>query len=272
MTMGAGVDSIGTMNRLANKAALITGGNSGIGLATAKLFLAEGAEVAITGRNATTLAAAAQELGPNALIIQNDGAVPGAAEAAIAAVIERFGKLDIVFANAGVAPRSPLGKTTFEAFEETLRINLTSAFALVQAAQPHLTKGGTVILNGSVHADVGNPNMAAYAASKGGLRALTRVLASDLAPHGVRVNIVIPGPTRTPIRSSRFSSAEALAAVEANIKLSIPLGDLGEAEDVANAVLFLASDESRHVTAAEIAVDGGTSGAPGGAPIYSVKA
>ena len=220
---------VAAMNRLHNKTALITGGNSGIGLATARLFLAEGAQVAITGRNRETLAAAAKELGPEALIIEADATHPGAPDEAVARTMERFGKLDIVFANAGIVGQTPLGSTTAEAFERILNVNLTA----------------------------GNPNMSAYAASKGGVRAMTRVLAAELAPRGIRVNIVIPGPTRTPIRSSRVASPEALAALEANIMRSIPLNDLGEVDDIAYAVLYLASDEARHVTAAEIVVDGG---------------
>ena len=259
---------VAAMNRLHNKTALITGGNSGIGLATARMFLAEGAQVALTGRNRETLAAAERELGPDALVIAADATHPGAPDEAVARTIERFGKLDIVFANAGIVGQTPLGSTTAEAFERILSINLTAVFLTVQAALPHLPAGGAIILNGSVHAEVGNPNMSAYAASKGGVRAMTRVLAAELAPRGIRVNVVIPGPTRTPIRSSRVASPEALAALEANIMRSVPLNDLGEADDIAYAVVYLASDEARHVTAAEIVVDGGTSGTPGGAPIY----
>ncbi len=235
------------------------------------MFLAEGAQVAITGRNRETLAAAEKDLGPDALAIESDATHPGAPEEAVARTMARFGKLDIVFANAGIVGQTPAGSTTAEAFERILSINLTAVFLTVQAALPHLPSGGAVILNGSVHAEVGNPNMSAYAASKGGVRAMTRVLAAELAPRGIRVNIVIPGPTRTPIRSSRVASPEALAALEANIMPSVPLNDLGEADDIAYAVVYLASDEARHVTAAEIVVDGGTSGTPGGAPISPLK-
>ena len=152
-----------------------------------------------------------------------------------------------------------MGSTTAEAFERILNVNLTAVFLTVQAAVPHLAAGSAVILNGSVHAEAGDPNMSAYAASKGGVRAMTRVLAAELAPRGIRVNIVIPGPTRTPIRSSRVATPEALAALEANIMRSIPLNDLGEANDIAYAVLYLASDESKFVTGAEFKVDGGIS-------------
>jgi NAD(P)-dependent dehydrogenase (short-subunit alcohol dehydrogenase family) len=173
-----------------------------------------------------------------------------------------------VFANAGIVSKTPLGSTTAAAFALIVSTNLSAAFLIAQAALPHLQSGASIIFNGSIHAEFGHPLMAAYAASKGGVRAMTRVLAAELAPRGIRVNIVIPGATRTPIRSSRFTTPEPLAALEAEIAKSIPLGHLGEADDVAYAALFLASNESRHVTAAEIVVDGGNTGAPGGAPVY----
>jgi len=256
------------MNRLANKTALITGGNSGIGLATARLFVAEGANVVVTGRNPATLAKTAEEFGGSALVLESDAVIPGESERVVAAALKRFGALDIVFANAGIIVQTPAGGTTAEAFEATLRTNLTAPFLIVQAALPHLGHGAAILFNGSVHAELGNPNMSAYAGSKGGIRSMTRVLAAELAPRGIRVNIVIPGPTRTPVRSARVASPEALAALETNIARGIPLADLGEAEDIAYAALYLCSDEARPVTAAEIVVDGGSSGAPGGAPIY----
>jgi NAD(P)-dependent dehydrogenase (short-subunit alcohol dehydrogenase family) len=256
--------------RLQNKTALITGGNSGIGLATARLFVAEGAEVIITGRNQETLAAAAEELGANVLAVKADVTEAGAPDAVVAAAIERFGKLDIVFANAGIAGATPLGQTTIEVFDNLLRTNLTSVFFTAQAALPHLRAGGSVILNGSVHAVLGIPGASAYAASKAGIRAMTRVLASELAPRGIRVNVVVPGATRTPIWATRAPTPDALSALEENLSRAIPLGHLGEAEDIAKTVLFLATDDAAHITAAEIVVDGGHTGAPGGAPLFRV--
>ena len=251
--------------RLANKIALITGGNSGIGLATAKRFIEEGAKVAITGRNEKTLKEAADALGPNALAIRLDVTDVAATEKAVAEISRKLGKLDIVFANAGIAGRTPLGSTTLAQFEEVVRTNLTAVFFTVQAAFPHLNDGGSVILNGSVHAVLGLPASAAYAATKAGIRAMTRNLATDLAPRRIRVNQVTPGATKTPIWGA---DADVIAVVEARYAKAIPLGRLGEAEEIANAALFLASDESRNVTATEIVVDGGSTGAPSGAPIY----
>jgi NAD(P)-dependent dehydrogenase (short-subunit alcohol dehydrogenase family) len=254
--------------RLANKTALITGGNSGIGLATARLFVAEGARVAITGRNRTTLEAAAKELGPNALTIVADATDIAATEAAISKAVDKFGKLDIVFANAGIPGNTPIGGTSLEAFESVIRTNITAVFFTVQAAAPHLNDGASIILNGSVISVLGNPGYSAYAASKAGVRAMARVMASELAPRGIRVNVVSPGAARTPIWNGAAPTAEAFAAFDKRVSRSIPLGRLGEAEEVAKTVLFLASDDASNVQGAEIFVDGGATGSPAGAPIY----
>src|ERR1700731_723097 len=219
--------------RLAGKAALITGGNSGSGLATARLFVAEGARVAITGRNQATLEAAARELGPNALAIVADATDIAATEKAVAQAAEKFGKLDIVFANAGISGNTPVGGTSLEAFEAVLKTNITAVFFTVQAAVPHLSDGGSIILNGSVISVLGNPGYAAYAASKAGVRAMARVMASELAPRGIRVNVVAPGAAKTPIWNGAAPTAAAFAVLDERISRSIPLGRLGEAEEVA---------------------------------------
>jgi NAD(P)-dependent dehydrogenase (short-subunit alcohol dehydrogenase family) len=254
--------------RLANKTALITGGNSGIGLATAKLFVAEGARVAITGRNKTTLEAVAKELGPNAIAIVADATDIAATEAAIQRAVEKFGKLDIVFANAGIPGNTPIGGTTLAAFESVIRTNLTAVFFTVQAAAPHLNDGASIILNGSVISVLGNPGYSAYAASKAGVRAMARVMASELSPRGIRINVVAPGAARTPIWNGAAPTPEAYAALDKRISRAIPLGRLGEAEEIAKTVLFLASDDASNIQGAEIFVDGGTTGSPAGAPIY----
>jgi NAD(P)-dependent dehydrogenase (short-subunit alcohol dehydrogenase family) len=254
--------------RLAGKTAFITGGNSGIGLATAKLFVAEGARVAITGRNKATLDAASAELGPSAIALRADITDVAATERAIAAAAAHFGTLDILFANAGISGSTPVGSTSMEQFEQIIRTNVTSVFFTVQAAAPYLNDGGSIILVGSVHQVLGAPGMSAYAASKGAVRAMTRVLASEFAPRRIRVNGVTPGATRTPIWDNRAPTPEAFAALEARISRAAPLGRISEPEDVAEAVLYLASDASRNVTATEIVVDGGMIEAPSGAPIY----
>jgi len=254
--------------RLANKNALITGGNSGIGLATARLFIAEGARVAITGRNRERLDAAKAELGPNLLTFQADVTDIAATERAVAGAVEAFGPFDILFANAGIPGATPVGGTTLATFEQVLRTNLTAVFFTIQATLPHLRDGASIILNGSVHAVLGMPGYSAYAATKAGVRAMTRVVASELAPRRIRVNTVVPGATRTPIWDRLAPDAAALAALEAKISKMVPLGRLGDAEELAKAVLFLASDDSSYVTGTELVVDGGATGSPSGAPVY----
>ena len=255
--------------KLRGKTALITGGNSGIGLATARLFVSDGAEVVITGRNQATLDAAAKELGDNALAIAADVTDPQAIERAVAAAIQRFGKLDIVFANAGIASRTTLGRTSFDLFNQIVQTNLTSVFFTVQSCAPYLQAGASVILNGSVYASLGPPEFSAYAATKAGVRAMGRVLAAELAPKGIRVNVVVPGGTRTPIWSSAAPTPEAFEALEAHLSRAVPLGRFSDPQEIAKAVLFLASDDASSVTAAEIVVDGGMTGAPAGAPVYA---
>jgi NAD(P)-dependent dehydrogenase (short-subunit alcohol dehydrogenase family) len=258
--------------RLANKTALITGGNSGLGLATAKRFVAEGAKVAITGRNAERLAEAARELGPQALALVADATDIAATEAAIAQAVARFGKLDIIFANAGIPGQTPVGGTQLATFEQIIRTNLTAVFFTAQAALPHLKDGASIILNGSVISVLGSPGYSAYAASKAGVRAMARVLASELSPRGIRVNVVAPGAIRTPIWGAAIATPEAEKAFEQRIARMTPLGHIGEPEHVANTVLFLASDEAAHIQGQEIFVDGGTTGSPSGAPIYRGQA
>jgi NAD(P)-dependent dehydrogenase (short-subunit alcohol dehydrogenase family) len=255
-------------NRLANKTALITGGNSGIGLATAKLFVAEGARVIITGRNKETLDAAAKELGPNAFAIVADTTDVAATEAAVKKGVERFGKLDIVFANAGIAGNTPVGGTTLAAFENVIRTNLTAVFFTVQAAVAQMNDGGSIILNGSVISVLGIPGYSAYGAAKAGVRAMARIMASELSPRGIRVNVVAPGAIRTPIWGAAIATPEAEKAFEKRIALSTPLGRLGEPDHISKTVLFLASDEAAHVQGQELFVDGGATASPAGAPIY----
>ena len=258
--------------RLAGKKAFITGGNSGIGLATARLFIAEGARVAITGRSKETLDAAALELGPSLLALQADIHDPSSIERAMAAAVKAFGNLDVVFANAGIGGGTPLGQTELARFEDILRTNVSGVFFTVQSALRHLNERASIILNGSVHGVLGIPGYSAYAASKGAVRSMTRVLASELAARGIRVNQVTPGATRTPIWGPSARQAGSMEALEEALAAGIPLGHMSEAEDVARAALFLASDDSSSITAEEIVVDGGTIGAPFGAPVYRARA
>ena len=254
--------------RLKNKIALITGGNSGIGLATARVFIAEGAKVVITGRNRETLDAAQKELGPNALALQADVTDIAATEAAIKQGSEKFGKFDILFVNAGIAGGTPLGAATKDAFEKVISTNLTGVFFTVQSALPYLNDNSSIILNGSVISVLGIPGYSAYGAAKAGVRAMARIMASELSPRGIRVNVVAPGAIRTPIWGAAVATPEAEKAFEKRIALSTPLGRIGEPDHISKTVLFLASDDAAHIQGQEIFVDGGAVASPAGAPIY----
>jgi NAD(P)-dependent dehydrogenase (short-subunit alcohol dehydrogenase family) len=256
--------------KLTGKKALITGGNSGIGLATARLFIAEGAEVAITGRDQATLDEAVAELGAKAHGYRADVTVAEDRKQLFAALAKDFGKLDIVFANAGIGGRTATGTTDEATFENIVHTNLNGAFFTVNSAAALLNDGSSIIFNGSVHNYMGQPGYAAYAATKGGLVSMARAIAADLAPRKIRVNVVAPGATKTPIwkRGARASAtAEESAKLSNFVSSTIPLGRWGEPEELAKAVLFLASDDSSYINAVELMVDGGATGAPFGAAI-----
>jgi len=255
--------------KLDGKKALITGGNSGIGLATAQLFIQEGAQVAITGRDQATLDEALALLGPNARGYRTDVTDATARKQFFEQLAKDFGKLDIVFANAGISGKTPTGEADEALFENIIHINLTGAFFTANSAAPLLNDGGTIIFNASVHNFLGQPGMAAYAASKGGIRAMARSIAADLAPRGIRVNVVSPGATKTPIwgRGARAkASPEESGQLAAFVSSLIPLERWGEATEIAKAVLFLASDDSSYVNSIELLVDGGMTGSPAGSP------
>lgn len=185
--------------RLDGRVALITGGNSGIGLATSRLFVAEGAKVVLIGRNKTTLDSVQRELGMNALVMQADVTDYTTVERVISSAVDRFGKLDVVFANAGIGHYTPLGATAVDTFEQVLRVNVTSTFFLVHACLPYLQAGASIILNSSVQSVNGRPGLSAYAASKAAVRTLARVMASELSPRSIRINVITPGAVDTPI-------------------------------------------------------------------------
>jgi NAD(P)-dependent dehydrogenase (short-subunit alcohol dehydrogenase family) len=248
--------------------ALITGGNSGIGLATARLFVAEGANVAITGRNQSTLDAAVKELGIQAAAVRADVTSASHMGNAIATIVERFRNINIVFANAGIGQPTPLGATSIELFEEVLRINVTSVFWRIQACIPYLPAGAAIIFNSSAQNVNGRPGMSAYAASKAAVRTMARVMASELSSRGIRVNVVTPGSVDTPIWKTAASTHEQRTALFDRLKKTIPLGRMGDPVEVARAVLFLATDDSSFVQGAELIVDGGATTALLGAGIY----
>jgi NAD(P)-dependent dehydrogenase (short-subunit alcohol dehydrogenase family) len=256
--------------KLTGKKALITGGNSGIGFATARLFAAEGAEVAITGRDQKTLDEAVAELGPSVRGYRADVTLAEDRKRLFSALTKDFGKLDIVFANAGIAVRTPTGTTDEAVFESVVQTNLSGAFFTVNSAVSLLNDNGSIIFNGSVHNYMGQAGLAAYAATKGGVVSMARVIAAELAPRKIRVNVVAPGWTKTPIwkRGPRANASPEESAKISDFYASvIPLGRWGESEEIAKAVLFLASDDSSYVNAHELVVDGGVTGAPFGAPV-----
>lgn len=247
------------MRRLEGRSALITGGTSGIGLATAKAFVAEGARVAVTGNSATSLEEARTELGPQAVAIRADaGKVPDQRVLA-AAVGDAFGSLDIVFVNAGVAEMKPIEQWDEAAFDRVMAVNLKGPFFLVQALLPLLSNPASIVLNTSINGRIGMPNTAVYAASKAGLSSMIRTLSGELLPRGIRVNAVSPGPVATPLYGKLdLPDAKRLALAD-GIKAQIPAGRFGEPDEIAKAVVFLASGESPYTVGSELVVDGGMS-------------
>lgn len=254
--------------RFTGKTALVTGGNSGIGFVTAQRLIAEGARVVITGRDRAKLDQAISELGENALAVQANLDDEGEIAALFARISSEFGMLDIVFANAGISGPTPLGGTSAAAFEAIVRTNLTGVFLTVQAALPLLGEGASIVLNGSVMRELGMPGTAAYSATKAAVTGMAKVFAAELAPRGIRVNTVIPGATRTPIWTRGAREGATLDGTEQALAPRIPMGRFAAPEEVAAAVLFLASGDASGVTAAEIVVDGGSIGAPYGAPLF----
>lgn len=244
------------MSKLAGKIAVITGGNSGIGLATAQRFVQEGARVAILGRNAETLDRAVETLGADAIGVQGDVTDPAALRRVFEAAA-RWGQVDIVFANAGVAEFQPLADATEAHYDTVMDINVKGAFFTLQAALPHLSDGASLIITSSAVNVTGMPGSSVYAAGKAAVRSFARVFAAELAPRRIRVNTVSPGPVETPIFDRFGFDAETQAATEAALTAKTPLGRFGRSEEIANVVAFLASDEASYVTGSDFYADGG---------------
>ncbi|MGI1244373.1 SDR family oxidoreductase [Raoultella ornithinolytica] len=246
------------MGRLAGKYALITGGTSGIGLATAQTFIAEGAQVAVTGRNPLALEQAQALLGDNGWVIAADSGDAAGQRQLAATLADRWQQLDVVFVNAGDVTHAPFGDWREAEWDRLMNINLKGPFFLLQALLPLLANPASVILCGSVSAHIGLPTSSAYAASKAGLLSLARTLSAELLPRGIRVNGLSPGPVRTPALDKLGLSAQALSDLQEEIKNLVPLGRMGTPQELANAALYLASDESSYVLGSELRVDGGT--------------
>jgi NAD(P)-dependent dehydrogenase (short-subunit alcohol dehydrogenase family) len=245
------------MKRLEGKVAVITGGNSGIGLATAKRFLEEGAKVAISGRNQKTLEEAVKSLGDGVLAIKADTAKLEEIEKFLAAVTQKFGKIDVLFVNAGVAKFAPLPDTAEAVFDEQFDINIKGAYFTTQKALPHLNDGASIIFNTSVAASTGTPTTSAYAATKAALRSLTRTAAAELTERNIRVNAVAPGPIVTPIFGKTGLPQPVIDDWAKDLRGKVPMKRFGQPEEVAGVVAFLASSDASYITGVEINVDGG---------------
>jgi len=241
--------------KLEGKVAVVTGGNSGIGLATAKRFVAEGAFVFITGRRQAQLEAAVKDLGNNAFGVQGDVASLADLDRLYAAVKATKGRIDILFANAGVAEIAPLGAITEEHFDRTFDTNVKGLLFTVQKALPLITDGGSVILNASIVASTGNPALSVYSATKAAVRSFARTWILDLKERRIRVNAISPGPIDTPGLDGLAQGAGE--QLKASLIAGVPLGRLGVPDEIARAAVFLASDDSSFVTGTELFVDGG---------------
>lgn len=240
--------------RFTDKCVTILGGNAGIGLAAARMFAAEGAKLAITGRNAQTLRAVAEEL--DALCIRADMGDLGQTDAALAEIAEAMGGIDVLFVNAGVGGFAMVPVVTPEFWDEVHSVNLRGAFFAIQKALPLMRDGGAIVITGSIGSMAAVPGNVAYAAAKAGLRAMARIVGKELLPRAIRVNMVSPGPTDTEI-FKRDASAEEIAGMREMLSSVVPIGRMGTAEEVARAVLFLASKEASFINGVDLCVDGG---------------
>jgi NAD(P)-dependent dehydrogenase (short-subunit alcohol dehydrogenase family) len=246
-----------SMARLQNKRSLITGGTSGIGLETARAFLAEGARVAITGRNPATLETARRELGQDVLTIASDASNVPDQKTVAERIRKEFGGLDVLFVNAGIAVLQPMDQWTEEAFDRSFATILKGPFFLIQALLPLFANPASIILNASVNAHIGMVNTSVYGAAKAALLSLTRTLSGELISRGIRVNAVSPGPITTPLYGKLGFSESDLKTVSASIQSQVPAGRFGTPSEVASAVVYLASDESAFTVGTEIQMDGG---------------
>jgi NAD(P)-dependent dehydrogenase (short-subunit alcohol dehydrogenase family) len=245
------------MGKLDGKIALITGGSTGIGLASAVLFQQEGAQVIVTGRSKDAIAAAQKELGPGALVIASDTSKLADIKSLMDEIREKFGRIDIVFANAGIARFQPFGEIEEADFDQHFDINVKGLYFTVQAALPLIPSGGSILLTASVVSKKGSPGTSVYAATKAAVRSFGRTLAAELAPRGIRVNTLSPGPVTTPLFGKMGLSDAAIEQMLANMARGVALKRVGKVEEVARAALFLVSDDASLVVGAELFADGG---------------
>ncbi|SFS03552.1 NAD(P)-dependent dehydrogenase, short-chain alcohol dehydrogenase family [Dyella sp. OK004] len=247
------------MNRFEGKTVLVTGGSSGIGLATAQAFATEGARVVITGRDAATLAKAGNAIGPHTLTVRNDTSDVAAAKALADTLTAQQIKLDAVFINAGIARFANFAEVQERFWDEMFDINVKGAYFQIQALLPLLNPGASIVLNGSINAHIGMPASSVYAASKAALISLAKTLSGELLPQGIRVNVVSPGPISTPLYGKLGMDTATLEATTAQIQSQVPLGRFGTADELASTILHLSARESAFIVGTEIIVDGGMS-------------
>lgn len=243
------------MSTLNNKVAVVTGGNSGIGLATAKEFVAQGATVFITGRNKEAVENAAREIGATGIVANQANLQQ--IDALVAAVKEQAGKVDILFLNAGAAEFSPVAEASEAHFDNLMNLNVKGTYFTVQKFLPVLNDGGSIVFNTSVNASIGMPGSSVYAASKAAVLSFNKVLATELAPRKIRVNAVSPGPVATPLYGKVGLSKEETEGLGQMLGKKILLNRFGQVEEIAKAVRFLASDEASFITGTELTIDGG---------------
>ncbi|NTX15026.1 SDR family oxidoreductase [Myxococcus sp. CA056] len=246
------------MGRYSGKNAVVTGGTAGIGLATVKALLAEGAEVLLTGRNEQGLDAARKELGPLAHVVRSDTASLRDIDVLASLVKEKLGSVDFVLINAGYSKLRPFDQVSEAEYDETFGINTKGAFFAAQRLAPHVREGGAFVFTTSVADELGAPGMSAYAGAKAAVRAFVRVLGVELLPRGIRVNALSPGFTRTPTLGVTGATPEEVAAFEKEGEEITPMKRIGSADEVARAALFLGF-EATFTTGAELPVDGGLS-------------
>jgi len=245
------------MKRLEGKVAVVTGGNSGIGLATAKRLQEEGARVAIAGRSKKTLDEAVKTIGNGVVALQADVAKLTDLDKLYAEVSRNLGKIDVLFVNAGVAKFAPFAETSESTYDENFDTNIKGAYFTIQKALPFLNDGASIILNTSVADAKGNAGTSAYSATKAALRSLARTAAAELVGRGIRVNAVAPGPIVTPILGRTGLPKEAIDQFAQDVIARVPMKRFGQPEEVAGAVAFLASQDASYITGVEINVDGG---------------
>jgi NAD(P)-dependent dehydrogenase (short-subunit alcohol dehydrogenase family) len=243
--------------RFEGKSVVVTGGNSGIGLATAKLFHDEGANVTISGRDQNTLDEAVKTIGAGTLAVKADVSKLADIDKLYAQASAKFGKIDALFANAGIAKFAPASDSTEQLFDETFDINVKGLFFTLQKALPHLNDNAAIVLNSSVVNSKGTPSSSIYSASKAAVRSLARTFAAELADRGIRVNVVSPGPIETPIFGRTGLPQAAIDEFATYLKAANPMKRFGKPEEVGHAVLFLASSEASYITGVDLNVDGG---------------